>query len=162
MLERYELEIPSGVALCLDNSRHDAHQDWRIHEAVSGTLWKLRIDDLSRHIGLSRINRNNVLAFATNSKHKIKLQLRGKTRIAAVIKGTTVSGNAALTTLGNSLNVYFVHTYILSRHNIPHRLLVSGDDVVAIVPEDRAQEAIDVYWNYVSPDKSPRIHGFGW
>lgn len=68
------------------------------------------------------------------------------------IVGTTISGHAAATTLGNSLRQYYAHLYCLQ--GLPHGLVVSGDDTVIRLASKALPEFYQRYWSTHSPAMS--------
>jgi len=94
------------------------------------------------------------------------------------IRGTTISGNAALTTLGNSIAVLGVYSYILkvasmrvgkhynqyehSPENIAN-ILLSGDDVLLFV-DSRYTDVVDQTMEelFYHTRKDDVVHGIGW
>lgn len=92
-----------------DGHRHDAHQAEPLITGVSGYLWEKYGDEIMSKNGtphhlrawVKKVNSlvdNNIIGYAGGLRKRNR-------RFKARVIGCTSSGNAALTTLGNTLNV---------------------------------------------------------
>lgn len=101
---------------------------------------------------------------------KVIIKSENKTILRSKLKGTTFSGHATRTTLGNSLRVLCYVCFIfeeLGYHDVfwmknnDVRVFVAGDDVL-IKCTSEAAKLFDAYYKaYFDTEVKPNHHGFG-
>lgn len=170
---------PSKCFISLDNSRHDAHQDTKIHAANVTRVFSELERSIREKLDLCQINVDNLRNYFTSGVHKIGVRYAGMSnRIKIAVRGTTISGNAALTTLGNSLNVWSALSVIIenfsARKDIPYdplrlgpentiNFILAGDDSLIHMPDNLTDEFQEYLFKYVYGSRDEEIdHGIGW
>lgn len=174
-----DLYDPTKVFLSLDNHRHDAHQDSDIHNHNVHTVFMNLDKEIKEHLGLDNINMYNLSKYFDSQNHTIAVRYQKRAnRMRLRVRGTTISGNAALTTLGNSLNVWSVLTIIIKRFlNSKGRdykartlnkqndinLMLAGDDSIIQIPKAWVGDFTAYLALYFHPEKDEVVqHGVGW
>lgn len=145
------------VSISMDGSRHDAHQHYKIIQSVQGTFWEKNIHSIQEYVDDQKIT-DWVHKVATNVDNQIYgyvgAPIRSNLYFHAFVKGTTTSGNAPQTTLGNGLNVISMFDWTwfetcqelgipwksITEEGSPCRGFVSGDDSFFLI-ERRYSEA---------------------
>jgi hypothetical protein len=170
---------PYKVFISFDNHRHDAHQDTSQHEHNVYRVFERFYDDIKEDLYLWPTNMYNLSRYFSSRRHKIVMRFKGQMRRVMInIMGTTISGNAALTTLGNSLNVWSALTVIIQEYSEINNLtfdpltlgpsnainfILAGDDSAVHLPKEHARPFTEFVSKYFYPSKDEEIyHGIGW
>jgi hypothetical protein len=119
----------------------------------------------------SKILEDHMLADIMTMRISQKAFRKQKKVLTARVMGTTFSGHAVATTLGNSLRVAAMMSYIfhlcgydgvMFDKNDNVRLLVAGDDVYIRCTEEAEKKFLSIFYKfYATSTETPVVHGFG-
>jgi hypothetical protein len=168
--------IEDAVCICLDGSNHDGHQHWDLIKCVDIPFWDAyyKSSIMDQCLAYYDYDKNKIINLCKKSTHECEAELRIHSKLGRLctmkIKGTTFSGSATRTTLGNTLRVLLYFHFYLTKMGIPNNLfkrnahsfvMVSGDDVCLWLDRRYLSTFKEQFYNFVSRDKSSKVHGLG-
>lgn len=180
--------------ICTDGSNHDGHQDLELIKAVDWVFFDTLFDegwmrkvlsnyDVQDFNYVKQVLRRCIyetvakikFTFQTKEFDNLPRGLRNRKYIRHItyIRGTTFSGSAVRTTLGNTLRVIMYWHFIA--HNLGYTarltiedhfqadvfIYVSGDDQAMWSSVEKAEKIEENYLRWMSPDKDEKEHGLG-
>lgn len=171
------------VCISLDGSAFDSSQHWSLLRAVDVTFWKTLMYEtkwlektlegnkyyMPENVDLLKYNLQLPMMEKTS---KLVCKFKGHKPITFKIEGTTYSGSATRTTLGNTLRQGLYVAYAISKTSLKCRmqkddtlcdvhLLVAGDDCVIMTKKSNVDKVMAAMREFFTDNKEVKEHGLG-
>lgn len=151
-----------SVLIETDGSSWDAHQDVSLRKGIDNFAITKLFNEAYAASGLPIHFKKHSYHLLTKTKWRYRVNYPGtkKPMSVGLLKGTTFSGHAAQTTLGNSLRQYYAHAFC--GRGLRFECVVAGDDCIAQCHKDDLPNWLAEYRaTHGAKKERPYTHGLG-